>query len=116
MPEIVDDELTKRAGQFYLQVFGEEVNDPEYDGDWLIMDINRFQSLMGDEWEEEEWNQPITIFIQVHSIDETIPKVERAGGKIIQSKSAMEGMGYYVVCKDTINIVFGMWESDENAS
>ena len=116
MPEIVeDDEVVKRAGQFYLQVFGDLVNTPEYDGDWLVMDVSRMQGLMGNQWEEVEWYQPITIFIQVPSIDEMLPKVESAGGKIIQSKSAMEGMGFYAECQDTMDIAFGMWESDEDA-
>jgi signal transduction histidine kinase len=41
--------------------------------------------------------------------------IEVHGGKIVVSKMAVPGMGYFAVCHDTENNSFGIWESNESA-
>ena len=52
--------------------------------------------------------QQIINFIDVKSIDEYSSKVEKLGGKVVVSKMAVPGMGYFAVCHDTENNSFGI--------
>jgi predicted enzyme related to lactoylglutathione lyase len=40
--------------------------------------------------------------------------LEKLGGKVVVSKMAVPGMGYFAVCHDT-EYSFGIWESNESA-
>ena len=42
-------------------------------------------------------------------------KVTKLGGKICMEKTAVPEMGYFVVCNDTENNTFALWEPDEKA-
>jgi uncharacterized protein len=57
----------------------------------------------------------ITNYISVPSVDEFAAKVERLGGKVFMRKTAVPKMGYFVVCQDTENNVFALWEMNESA-
>lgn len=56
----------------------------------------------------------ITNFIDVNSVDEYSSEIEKLGGKIVVPKMAVPGMGYFVVCHDTENNSFGIWEYNES--
>ena len=57
----------------------------------------------------------ITDYSGVPSVDEYSAKVEKLGGKIIVPKRAIPGMGYFVICMDTENNAFGIWEMNPTA-
>jgi predicted enzyme related to lactoylglutathione lyase len=57
----------------------------------------------------------VTNTIGVESIDQTLDKIVRAGGKIVQPKGAIPGVGYFAQCADTEGTVFGVMQSDESA-
>ena len=57
----------------------------------------------------------ITNYINVNSVDEYASKVEKLGGKVAAPKHAVPGMGYFVLCLDTENNPFAVWESNESA-
>jgi uncharacterized protein len=59
--------------------------------------------------------QPITHYVAVSSIDESAAKVEKLGGKICKSKTAIPQMGYFVVCQDTEGNEFALWEHNDRA-
>jgi uncharacterized protein len=63
----------------------------------------------------DQHHQHITNFIDVSSVDEYSSKIEKLGGKVVVSKMAVPGMGYFAVCHDTENNSFGIWESNESA-
>jgi predicted enzyme related to lactoylglutathione lyase len=48
-------------------------------------------------------------------VDKAAAKVEKLGGKICMPKIAVPCMGYFVVCNDTENNQFALWEADEGA-
>jgi hypothetical protein len=60
-------------------------------------------------------DQQIMEYIGVPSVDEYAAKVEKLGGKIIVSKKAVPGMGYFVICMDTEKNAFGIWETNPTA-
>jgi predicted enzyme related to lactoylglutathione lyase len=59
--------------------------------------------------------QPITNYVLVPSVDEAAAKVEKLGGKIMRPRTAVPEMGYFVICRDTENNEFALWEKSENA-
>ncbi len=59
--------------------------------------------------------QGIINYIDVPSVDQFAAKVQKLGGKVLMPKTAVPQMGYFAVCQDTENNVFGLWENDESA-
>ena len=57
----------------------------------------------------------VTNYIGVKSIDEYKSKVEKLGGKVLDPKHTVPGMGYFALCLDTENNPFAIWESNESA-
>ena len=57
----------------------------------------------------------ITNYVAVQSVDQAAAKVRKLGGKICMEKTAVPEMGYFVVCNDTENNTFALWEPDEKA-
>ena len=57
----------------------------------------------------------VTNTIEVKSIDQTLEKIAKAGGKIIQPKGPIPGVGHFAQCTDTEGTIFGVMQSDENA-
>jgi hypothetical protein len=65
-------------------------------------------SVGGGMMKRQNPQQQITNFIDVKSVDEYSSKVEKLGGKVVVSKMALPGMGYFAVCHDTENNSFGI--------
>jgi predicted enzyme related to lactoylglutathione lyase len=53
--------------------------------------------------------------VQVENIDETIAKIEHAGGKVALGKMAIPGMAWQAYYKDTEGNIFGVHEADKEA-
>ena len=53
--------------------------------------------------------------VQVDSIDDTIKKIETAGGTLALAKMAIPGMAWQAYYKDTEGNIFGVHEADTNA-
>lgn len=108
----------ERAKNFYASLFDwkfEKAPGPsEY---YLITTKNEHGEIGigGGMAKREKPEDSITNFIDVPSIDEYIPKVEKLEGKVLTPKQAVPGFGYLAVCMDTENNIFGLWETDESA-
>ena len=50
---------------------------------------------------QEQHHRHITNFIDVNSVDEYSSKIEKLGDKVVVSKMAVQGMGYFATCHDT---------------
>lgn len=59
--------------------------------------------------------QPITHYISVPSVTRFMAKVRKLGGSICKPKTAVTGMGYFAICKDTENNTFALWEMNSKA-
>jgi uncharacterized protein len=59
--------------------------------------------------------QGITNYISVPSVDQFVAKVQKLGGKICMPKTPVPQMGYFAICQDPENNVFGLWEHSQNA-
>jgi uncharacterized protein len=137
MPTIVHFEIpaddVERAKKFYSDLFGWKMekwpgadskdssssSNMEY---WIISttdDKGNKAAIGGGMMKRhdppDQHHQHITNFIDVSSVDEYSSKIEKLGGKVVVSKMAVPGMGYFAVCHDTENNSFGIWESNESA-
>ena len=53
--------------------------------------------------------------ISVPSVDEYSRKVEAGGGKVLQPKTAIPGVGWIATCEDTESNTFGIIQMDSTA-
>jgi len=60
--------------------------------------------------------RPLTqVTIPVPSVDDCIAKVEEAGGKVIEPKMAIPGIGWFAACAEPGGLLFGVMEADPEA-
>ena len=101
-----------RAKAFYQKLFGWEINPfhglgMEYEhidtgGPDTSPDVGLMKRVTPE--------QTITQFISVPSVTRYMAKVEKLGGQICKTKTAVAGMGYFAICQDTEKNVFAIWE------
>ena len=137
MPTIVHFEVPaddiERAKKFYNELFGWKIEKWSGTEDnssqltsvatgqtieyWMMTttDDNGNKALSGGMMKRQMAGHQVTNYIGVESIDEYSSKVEKLGGKVVASKHAVPGMGYFALCIDTENNNFAIWESDGNA-
>jgi hypothetical protein len=121
MARIVHFDITaedaERAIQFYEKVFGWKFTKWEGPMEyWLITTGPGNEPGIDGGLSVREGNDArIVNTIEVKSIDRTLDEIEKAGGKIVQPKGPITGVGYFAQCTDTEGTLFGVMESDEGA-
>jgi predicted enzyme related to lactoylglutathione lyase len=106
----------ERAKKFYSALFGWKINKfPGVADYWHIDTGGPDASPDGGMMTRKHPEQPITNYVNVPSVEKAAAKVEKLGGKICMSKTAVPEMGYFVVCQDTENNEFALWEINRNA-
>ncbi|HEY4517606.1 MAG TPA: VOC family protein [Candidatus Paceibacterota bacterium] len=115
--ELPADDLL-RAKKFYTDVFGWEMQDfPEMK--YIVArsvavdekQMPKEQGAINGGLVERGDTIPVpTIFMKVESIEETIKKIEGAGGSVVLPKTAIAGMGSYARIRDTEGNIVGLWE------
>lgn len=110
----------KRASQFYAKAFGWTFqampgpqtylltttgpkDQPGIDGG--IMPRN--PQLLGA--------QSVVNTIDVDDLESSVTAIEGAGGKVLQPKQAVPGIGWFTYCRDTEGNVFGIFKTDPAA-
>jgi len=107
----------ERAMQFYSHVFGwkfEKWEGPmEY---WLVTTGPREEpGVNGGMGRRGNPDMGVVNTIDVPSVDEYVRKVTAAGGKVLQPKMAIPGVGWYATCQDTEGNAFGIMQDDPSA-
>ena len=54
-------------------------------------------------------------YVSVDSIDETVERVQRLGGKLVRAKAAVPKIAWYAVVEDPEGNVFAIWQADATA-
>jgi uncharacterized protein len=108
-----------RAKEFYKKVFGWEMqkwnnsenSEQEY---WMFQtqDDKGNSGLGGGIMKRQSPQHTVTNFITVSSIEEYSSKIEQSCGKIIMPKTEIPNMGFFAVCLDTENNMFGIYENN----
>lgn len=111
----------ERVKKFYSSVFGWELNDmPFGDESYTIaitspLDENYMHkekgTINGGIFKRSDKVSTPIITINVSSIDEYIPKIEAAGGKLMVPKGEVPDMGFYAYFKDSEGNLMGIWEN-----
>ena len=122
MPTIVHFDISaddiKRAKKFYEELFNWKIELLPGPVEYYLIETTTLNGERGVGGGMAKRNKPddkITNFVGVNSVDEYTARVEKLGGKVIESKWPVSGWGYLAVCLDTENNVFGLWEEDKNA-
>lgn len=114
--EIPADNL-ERAKKFYHGLFGWNISPFPQMQDYLHIDTGgEDASPDGGMMPRKHPEHTITNYILVESVDRSAAKVQELGGSICMPKTAVAEMGYFVICRDTENNTFALWEKDEKAA
>ena len=107
----------ERARKFYAALFGWKIEKfpAAVENYWHIDTGGSNDTPDGGLMPRMHPQQPITNYVLVPSVDEAAAKVEKLGGKIMRPKTAVGEMGYFVICRDTENNEFALWEKNESA-
>jgi len=106
----------ERAKKFYGSLFGWKIKKfPGMTDYWHIDTGGGDDTPDGGLMARKHPGQPITNYVNVDSVEKAAAKVEKLGGKICVSRTAVPQMGYFVVCQDTENNTFALWERNDRA-
>lgn len=114
--EIPSDDIA-RATEFYGGLFGwkvEKMEGPmEY---WMFRTTDSAgKETTGGGIMKRQMSEPIINYIGVDSVDKYAKKVQDLGGKIVKPKTEVPGHGWFVICTDTENNTFALWEQNPEA-
>ena len=114
--EVPADDLG-RAKKFYGSLFGWKfATIPAAIADyWHIDTGGKDASPDGGLMPRLHPEQSMTVYVSVPSVDKAMAKVEKLGGTICKSKTAVPHMGYFSICEDTEHNTFALWEPNERA-
>ncbi len=106
----------ERARKFYVELFGWKIEKfPGVDDYWHIDTGGADDTPDGGLLARAQPGQPITNYISVESVTESMARVEKLGGKVCTPKTAVPQMGYFSICQDPENNTFALWEMSETA-
>ncbi len=119
MPRVVRFDMgadnPERAIRFYADVFGWEFEKWQGSFDyWLIKTGEDPEpGIDGGLARRADPSLSMINTIQVPSVDDYAAKIRASGGRILQPKQAIPGLGYVVTCQDTEGNTFGILEPEE---
>lgn len=121
MPRPIHFDLTadnpERAIKFYQSVFGWKFQ--KWDGPmeyWMATTgDDKEKGINGGLSKKGESGMPSMNTIGVPNVDDFSKKVEDSGGKILQPKMPIPGVGFFATCQDTEGNIFGIIQEDQNA-
>lgn len=99
-----------RAKQFYGEVFGWQFHDvPEMNYTMFLTPGGK----LGGGFFAPDANQPerVVNYMSVKSIDETIPKIEALGGKLMGPKVEIPGHGTMQHLTDSEGTLIALWQA-----
>ncbi len=105
----------QRVQKFYQGLFGWEFkHHPEMDY-YSVMTGPEGEVVNGGMMKRQQPGQPIVNYIDVESVEASANKVKELGGQVVMGKSPVPEMGWFAICLDSEQNVFGLWEADKSA-
>lgn len=120
MPRVTHFEINadqpERAVKFYRDVFGWKITKWEGGQPYWLVDSKTDGEPGIDGGVMPRRGRETTInTVGVDSVDEYLTRVKDAGGKVVEAKTAIPGMGFFAYCSDSEGNTFGLFENDPNA-
>ncbi len=120
--EIPADDIN-RAQEFYKKVFGWDMQkwsnpeNSEHDY-WMFetKDDEGNSGLGGGMMKRQSPQHTVTNYITISSIEEYSSKIEQSGGKVIIPKKEIPNMGFFAICLDSENNMFGIYEDNKTTA
>ncbi len=110
----VDD--AERATKFYSSVFLWKIEKSPLMDYWLAnTGPDKEPGINGALTPRENMIKTTTNTIGVTSVDESLKKITKAGGKAVTPKTPIQGIGYFAYCLDTEGNLFGIMQADASA-
>ena len=108
----------ERAAEFYRKAFGWDIKGWGGPFTYLLATTgaDADPGINGAIMDRQEMRQAVINHIDVASWEQGAQAVRDAGGKVLQEKTAVPGMGYFAYCTDTEGNVFGIFEQNEAAT
>ncbi len=120
MPRVIHFEIhaedPKRATEFYERVFDWRIKKWEGPAEYWLVTTGEDKKpginggIMRRVGKGSTWNT-----IDVPSVNEFLERILKAGGKVVQKKTVVPGVGYMAYCADTEGNVFGIMQEDPKA-
>lgn len=108
----------ERAARFYREAFGWTVE--KWDGPmeyWLIgTGPDGEAGIDGGMGRRKGPSPGVSNIIRVDSVDRAAARIEAGGGRIVQPRTAIPGVGYMITFQDTEGNTFGAMENDPAAA
>ena len=114
--EIPADDV-KRAQKFYRAAFGWKISDP-WKMNYFLVETKRKgeDGINGGLMQRKNPGQPFMNYISVKSIDDSLQKVQRAGGSVCMPKTEIgQGMGWIAAFQDTEGNLMGFHQTPTQA-
>lgn len=121
MPRVVHFDIgadkPERAIEFYRAVFGWKIEKWRGPSDyWLIKTGEPGEpGIDGGLAKRDNPSASITSIVAVPSVDDFAARITANGGKIVQPRQAIPGVGYLATCQDTEGNNFAIMEMDGSA-
>lgn len=122
MPRVVHFEIhadePERAMQFYANVFGWKFDKWGGPNDYWLTTTgpNTEPGINGAIQKRVNSSMSTMNTIEAPSLDEVLTQVTGNGGKILQHRVAVPGVGYMAICADTEGNPFGVMQRDPKAA
>lgn len=102
----------QRATRFYRELFGWSFQDvPGFEGYHLFTTAAGQEATGGAVGKRgESAPDSMRTYINVDSIDETVPRIGELGGSVIQEKQEVPGIGSYAVFRDPEGNELALWQ------
>lgn len=109
----------ERAKKFYQQAFGWKIQEVPGMPYWTIHTVDVDQNQMpkepgainGGMYKRDQKGDVPVIVVNVHSLDDHLKKVQKAGGRVVMPKRAVGEMGWYARIQDTEGNQIGLWQN-----
>ena len=119
MPRVIHFEIPaedpKRTTEFYEKVFNWKIEKWGPMDYWLATTGQEGEPGINGAITPKSQMANTTNTISVPSVNSFVQKIVKAGGKVIQPKSSIPGVGYMAYCMDIEGNLFGIMESDPTA-
>jgi predicted enzyme related to lactoylglutathione lyase len=94
------------TAKFYSTVFGWPVTNSQFMPDYYLMELrdNEGGAVMDRKYQA----QPTIIWFEVDDIDAHVRAITNAGGKAVNEKQSMPGVGHLIYVADPAGTIFGL--------
>lgn len=110
MPKVTHFEITATdvaaTAEFYGRVFGWKTGPSEFIPGYVLLGLGTSEG--GAVMERKYHNQPTIVWFEVDDLDATIEKVVAAGGRAVNAKQSLPGVGDLVYVADPEGTVIGL--------